>query len=205
MSGHLVLFQASRAIRNALFTKLSEAKISGLQGDASQAISLFPPAAQSGVAASPPFLSLWLYFVSENEHCRNRPPTIAANGSTQSAPLALTLYYLVTPSPGAAADEAAMERAERVLGVVLQAFHQNPVIPVVNLAGEMPEAREELHLSLCRLSVEELTRIWDALDRPYQLSVCFKVNIVRIESVERPGSLVKTREFIAGRLQQVAP
>ena len=39
---------------------------------------------------------------------------------------------------------------------------------------------EELRIIFCRLTLEELTRIWDALREPYRLSVCYQVRVSRI-------------------------
>jgi len=35
---------------------------------------------------------------------------------------------------------------------------------------------------LCPMTLEELTRIWNALQSPYRLSVCYEVRIALIES-----------------------
>jgi Pvc16 N-terminal domain len=203
MSGHAVLADATLALRAALFQALQDRKID--IGEIGTAISLAPPPREAGGAP----LSLWLYFVSENEHTKNRPPILDRDGTTKPAPLALTLYYLITPrSPTNITEaESVMQTAARVLGAVLQGFHEQPIIPlrVPSEPATLPEpdSVEELHLSLCRLSVEELTRIWDALDCPYRLSVCFKVNIVRIERRQATRDpLVRTREFISGRLKE---
>ena len=53
----------------------------------------------------------------------------------------------------------------------------------ITLLDEMDfEVAEELRISLMPLTLEELTRIWEALQEPYQLSVCYQVRVVRIES-----------------------
>jgi len=41
---------------------------------------------------------------------------------------------------------------------------------------------EELHLSICQRSIEELAKVWEALQKPYRLSVCIEVRVVRIDS-----------------------
>jgi Pvc16 N-terminal domain len=40
----------------------------------------------------------------------------------------------------------------------------------------------------CRLSLEELTRIWESLREPYRLSVCYLVRVTRIDSRRTPES-----------------
>ena len=53
-----------------------------------------------------------------------------------------------------------------------------------SLTLQIPEEdiAEELRIVFCRLTLEELTRIWDALREPYRLSVCYEVRVTRISS-----------------------
>ncbi|MER9059896.1 DUF4255 domain-containing protein [Mesorhizobium sp. M0698] len=199
-----MISQASEEIRNIFFEALKKASLNS--GELGGTVSLAPPAKENERP-----LSLWLYLVTENEHSRNRPD-VFEDGVIQPPPLALTLYYLATPgiasnSDGAAADDA-MSKSADVLGVVLQTLHTRPAVTLNKAPNGNPSiepAFEQLHLSLCRLSIEELARIWEALDHPYRLSICFKVNIVRIESLRQTiGKPVTEREFITGRLKQNA-
>ena len=36
------------------------------------------------------------------------------------------------------------------------------------------------------VTLEELTRIWNAFSQPYRLSVCYKVQVVSIDSARAP-------------------
>src|SRR5215471_9573961 len=50
-------------------------------------------------------ISLWLYQVTENEYVKNQPPTRANGDNTaRVAPLALNLFYLITPFAGPPAE-----------------------------------------------------------------------------------------------------
>lgn len=205
MSGFKVIAQAGEEIRSIFSEALKEAGLAS--GDPGGIVSLAPPAKENERP-----LSLWLYLVTENEHSRNRPDVVEKDGVIRPPPLALTLYYLATPglttnSDGLAADDAISDAA-KVLGVVLQTLHTRPVVTLTKPKEDHPPivaTSEQIHFSLCRLSIEELARIWEALDHPYRLSICFKVNIVRIESGRgAPGKPVTEREFITGRLKQKA-
>ncbi|MBC2802367.1 DUF4255 domain-containing protein [Rhizobium ruizarguesonis] len=203
MSGFQVIAQAGEEIRNIFSKALKNAGLGS--GDPSSIVSLAPPAKENERT-----LSLWLYLVTENEHVRNRPNIVEKDGVIRPPPLALTLYYLATPgiasnSDGLAADEA-ISNSAKVLGVVLQTLHARPVVALDKAPnGNSETTSEQLHLSLCRLSIEDLARIWEALDHPYRLSICFKVNIVRIESLRQTiAKPVTEREFITGRLKQNA-
>ena len=125
-------------------------------------------------------LSLWLYQVTENEHVKNQPMLRAAAPATeQFPPMALNLFYLVTPfAPTGEADHL-------LLGKTLQVLYDNAVILLQNPLGRIAE---ELRVIFCRLSLEELTRIWEALREPYRLSVCYQIRVTRIESERLVGS-----------------
>lgn len=121
-------------------------------------------------------LSLWLYQVTENEFLKNQPPARPGNGSPVQevkTPLALNLYYLMTPNTPNA------EKELEILGFVMRVLYDNATIYVNN---PQDGVFEELRLILCRLNLEELTRIWEALQEPYRLSVCYKVTVVRVDS-----------------------
>jgi hypothetical protein len=122
-------------------------------------------------------LSLWLYQITENEFMKNQPPSRANGHQTlQFPPMALNLYYLVTPF---ATDG---ESDHLLLGKTLQALYDNAN---VLLQDPGDEVFEELRIIFCRLTLEELTRIWEALREPYRLSVCYQVRVLRVESQRR--------------------
>ena len=41
---------------------------------------------------------------------------------------------------------------------------------------------EDLGISLFRRTLDELSRVWEALQEPYRLSVCYQVRLTRIDS-----------------------
>jgi hypothetical protein len=137
-------------------------------------------------------LSLWLYQVQENEFMRNQLPTrIPQQDDTVSfPPLALNLYYLLTPSTNS------MEGDQMVLGRSMQLFYDNSILLLES--KEQPGTAEELHLNPCQRDLRELAEVWDALQQPYRLSVCYEVRVTRIDSLrtERTGRVLeRTAEF----------
>jgi len=135
-------------------------------------------------------LSLWLYQVQENEFLRNQAPQRIANDNdrVQIPPLTLNLYYLLTPSTNS------VEGDQMVLGRSMQIFYDNAILLLEST--EQPGAAEELRLSLCQRDLRELAEVWEALQQPYKLSVCYEVRVTRIDSlrVERTG---RVRERVA--------
>lgn len=95
-------------------------------------------------------------------------------------PLALNLCYLLTPPTGKDDTD------QLVLGKALQVFHDRGVLnmEIKNAQGDGPRA-EELHISLAQRTIAELAEVWEAMQQPYRLSVCYEVRVVRIESQRR--------------------
>ena len=61
----------------------------------------------------------------------------------------------------------------------MQVLYENAIIRIQRPADDIAE---ELRVIFCRLSLEELTRIWEALREPYRLSVCYLVRVTRVDS-----------------------
>lgn len=176
MSSDLVLQRTSFALRDILWAEIQPLAPMRNIFQSAQAIAFTNP--KDTHHDNSLKLSLWLYQVTENEFLKNQPPARPRNGNPfqeTKTPLALNLYYLVTPFTLTA------EQDLQVLGFVMRVFYDNPTIYIND-----PQDRvfEELRLILCRLNLEELTRIWEALQEPYRLSVCYKVTVARIESSE---------------------
>lgn len=124
-------------------------------------------------------LSLWLYQITENEYLKNQPAE-RANGANaiRPAPMALDLHYLVTPfAPSGELDHL-------LLGKTMQVLYDSATtllrIPADNIA-------EELRIIFARLTLEELTRVWEALQEAYRLSVGYQVRVSEVESLRTTG------------------
>jgi hypothetical protein len=175
VSSYHVIRSVSEALRQILWSEFRvDPVILDIVGN-DQAIVLANPTETARESSNR--LSLWLYQVSENEHVKNQP-AIRANGadSTQPAPLALNLLYLLTPfAPSGEADHL-------LLGKLLQVLYDNAVVLLRDLDDDVAE---ELHIVLSRLTLEELTRVWEALREPYRLSVGYQVRVSRVDSQRR--------------------
>jgi hypothetical protein len=67
----------------------------------------------------------------------------------------------------------------------MRLLYDNSIIERNQLPEALRLSVEQLTISLCPLKLEELTRIWNALQSPYRLSVSYEVKIVLIESEQR--------------------
>jgi Pvc16 N-terminal domain len=121
-------------------------------------------------------LSVYLYRIVEDPYMKNRPPVQGAGLRQRRAPLTLDLFYLVTPLVGLPKEQ------QIVLGKVLQVFHDRPLLEGTDVSAAMADAGEELRIVLNPVSLEETTRVWQALEMSYRLSVCYVVRVTMIES-----------------------
>jgi hypothetical protein len=170
---HMRIAEVSKFLRHTLWLGLAEDPDAKqlVQSETNIVLSNPGQPAEDGVRN----VSLWLYQVVPNEHLRNAAYVRQADdGTEQYPPLSLNLYYLLTPSTGK--DEG----DQRVLGKALQVFHDQSILPMAS--AESPGEGEELHLSLVQRTIEELAEVWEALQKPYRLSVCYEVRVVRISS-----------------------
>lgn len=130
-------------------------------------------------------LSLWLYHVTEDPYVKNQPMIRmeSADPSDPLAtlrfpPLALRLYYLFTPFARTGEED------HLLLGKAMQTVYDNAIVV---LTDQSINVTEELRIVLYRNSLEEQTRIWDALNEPYRLSISYQVTVNRVESGRLPG------------------
>lgn len=194
MSGYSVIAAVSGVLRQILWDSFSpDPVISQLIGG-ENAIVFRNPTETARDSANR--MSLWCYQVEENEHVKNRPPRNGASPDVREyPPLALNLYFLVTPfGPSGEADLL-------ILGKTLQTLYDNGIVllqdPVAGVA-------EELRVVLCRRTLEELTRIWEALREPYRLSVCCLIRVTRVDS-ERQIAAARVFDRAAALGQLGAP
>ncbi len=201
---HLVIGEVSETLRHALWLGLRSDLVTGQLVTSEQNIVLANPgqvALPQGVVRQ---LSLWLYQVLPNEHLRNQPfvrRTAAGPPATDDLqfypPLSLNLFYLLTPSiqdAGGASDQLA---DQRVLGRAMQVLHDQSLLYMPN--RQAPAAAHELHLSLAPRTVEEIAEVWEAMQQPYRLSVCYEVRAVQVDSERRltGGRVIERRTDFA--------
>lgn len=146
---------------------------------------------QGEVPTSPPRLTLFLFEVVEDEGTRNRPPLREPSTTEvvlRCPPVSLALRYLLTPWSGDRLTD------HRILGRVVQVLYDGAIIRGTDLHGGLAGTDQALKLKLMPLTLEDRTRIWQAVQKPYRMSLTYEVKVVFIDSdrtVERP--LVKNR------------
>ena len=130
-------------------------------------------------------ISLWLYRVVVDDQRLNDPPQRINPDRIQAPPLPLRLHYLMTPLTNRA-NEGDPDTEQYLLGKVLQLFYSKPVLRGADLREQLAGSQAQLNLRLETMTLDEITRVWDALEGSYQLSVSYEVSVVNIDSATQP-------------------
>ena len=177
MSDYKVIAEAGQTLVQVIWTAIAaDADLKALIGDASL-ISLESPAEHIQNKDSA-LLSIYLYRITEDPYLKNRSRVEGPGGYSQRVPLALDLYYLITPMLTAARDR------QIVLGKVMQVLYDRPTLEGTDLVGTLAGSGEILRTVLDPVPLNEVALIWQALDIPYMLCVPYVVRIVLMDSTD---------------------
>ena len=168
-------------------TELIESLLTGLT------VTLDSPAAlpKSSPGGTLSAVNLYLYQVSENIDAKNKPWVTQPTGTQVYPPLAVNLYYLLTPY----ADDPVT--AHRVLTHAMAELYMSSVVEGSDLSDPLRHSVDRLTINLRQMTLEELTRIWNSLQSPYRLSVSYEVRVVLIDSlVERQPQRVEVADRV---------
>jgi hypothetical protein len=192
MSSFLAIGGVSATLQ-ALLRDRMELPIGMVPTDLQVTVSTPQPENDEQTAESPQ-VNLFLYRAAENGALKNQ--MIPGQGHPSEyghPPLSLVLHYLLT-AYGATDDNGLVNetRAHFLLGSAMRVLHDYPVITgslmTVNsatvqilhesLRGEF----EQVKVTLDPISLEDVSKVWTALTRPYRLSAAYTVSVVQIES-----------------------
>ena len=184
MSSYQVIAAVSRALRRLLWEQFADPVVRDIVGS-EMAIVFDNPTDTAADTANR--LSLWLYEITENEFVKNQPPARDDGPETvRVAPLALNFNYLVTPFGRSGEADLLL------LGKTMQVLYDN----ATTLLADADNSAEELHIVLRRLTLEELTLVWQALRESYRLSVCYEVRVAQVESLRTDTAAVVTERHV---------
>jgi hypothetical protein len=193
MSDARVLQEVSHYLRDLLFPYVSSIPNLNTPFTSPNNISLDSPARiadNSAPNASQALLSLYLYQVTPNIYINNQGYIPAGMGVRMFPPLSLNLFYLLTPL-NASPDDALV-----TLATAMQALAAHPVIRADFLDSHLRPEMPEVKVAICPVTLEELTRLWNAFNQAYRLSVCYQVQAVSIDSIRQPESGAPVTEQI---------
>lgn len=153
-----------------------------------------PQAEDDTQNVEPTRVNMFLYRATENGALKNQ--MIPGQGHPSEyghPPLSLVLHYMLT-AYGANDDNGLINetRAHFLLGSAMRVLHDYPVItdnlmtvnspPTQILHSSLRGEFEHIKLCLDPISLEDLSKVWTALTRPYRLSTAYTVSVVQIES-----------------------
>jgi hypothetical protein len=147
----------------------------------------------SDLALTPPALSIFLFEIKEDESARNQPRIRQTEQNPvviQNPPMALQLNYLFTPWT------KNFQTDQQLLGRVMRLFYEQAILSGPVLQGVLAGSANSLKVTLHALTLEERTRIWLALTRPYRTSLSYGVRVVNIDVTKSE----KTASVTNGRL-----
>lgn len=134
---------------------------------------------QGPMAPSPIRVTLFLFEAFEDPSARNRPAKREGGPSSsvlRKPPMALELHYLITPW------SEKRETDHTLLGRVLQFLYDNAILSGPVLKGGLAGTDQALKITLVPFPLEERTRVWHSVQKPYRLSVIYKVRVVNLVS-----------------------
>lgn len=121
-------------------------------------------------------LSIYLYRVVEDPHTKNQFPVQGNGAQLRKAPLTLDLFYLITPLVGPPREQ------QIVLGKVMQVLYDRAILEGDDLIGSLAASGDVLRVILNPVSLDETSRVWQAMELSYRLSVCYVVRVGIIDS-----------------------
>lgn len=214
MSNPLAIAAVTKVLKKLMDDSISWPNLSSILGNA-PTVSALPPDRIDTGANSPNRINLFLFQAVENQGWRNANyPSRDVNGERLSNPkLALDLHYLVT------AYGSADFQAEVLLGLAMFALHESatltrqeirdrlgplPPPPPNDLNGALASTDLADQIELIKIvpqvmNVEEISKIWSALQSQYRPTAVYNVSVVLIESTRpvRASLPVRARNLMA--------
>jgi hypothetical protein len=128
-------------------------------------------------------LSLFLYTIQENPHMKNRQFVQIDPDTSQHPPLALDLYYLLTPYSSSSNSSRQVEQI--ILTKVMSTFYDNSTLDSFMLTDNLVESgNNELRVVLNALSLEQLNQMWGMFrNSSYRLCISYVVTPLQIPSI----------------------
>ena len=199
MSNALAIASVSAVLKDLLNNAAIDHQLSNVVGEVK--VSALPPD-RVLVEGTPETsrINLFMYQVTPNSGWRNvdLPSRDGTGERTANPPLALDLHYLVS------AYGASEFHAEILLGYAAQLLHETPVLtrdairrtlapasPVTSIlpppldaltASELADQVEQIRVTPETMSLEEVSRLWGAIQSHYRPTAAYQASVVLIES-----------------------
>lgn len=208
MSSPLAIAAVTAVLRSFLNDAVTDYGLPALLGGVT--VSSAPPDTFD-LHATTPQINLFLFQATENQGWRNYAlPSRSSNGDRISnPPLALDLSYLVT------AYGVGDYYPEALLGYAMVVLHEMPVFtrdairealgasssdPLFKALtnSDLADQIEQIRIVPQTISIDEMSKIWTALQSQYRPTAVYKVSVVLIESTKsvKPTLPVRARNLL---------
>ncbi len=131
-------------------------------------------------------INLFLYRVTPNAHLNNQDwrPKPGTTNQLVAPPLTLNLYYLLTAYAPVDPNSGLVD-AHGLLGEAMRVLHENAILPQAVLESGLKPG--SVKVTPTSLDMEEISKIWLALQQDFQLSAGYEVSYVEVPAkTERP-------------------
>lgn len=125
-------------------------------------------------------LGVFLYDIQESEEIHNIGTLAIGRDRQSKGPIFLSLYYMIT-AYSAGDVKFRLSQEEKILGKVIQVFHDYAVIPITSISDEQ-SGGINLQIHLLRLSIDEKSKIWNFPNASHKLSLFYRVTPVAIDA-----------------------
>lgn len=140
---------------------------------------------QGTISTNPARLTLFLFEVVEDASLRNRPnvrvdsvPPAPPGVQIAKPPMAMLLRYLMTPWSGDRFTD------HQILGRTLQILYDGAILSGPQLQGTTLQNTDvALKITLTPITLEERSRVFYSVQRPYRLSVTYDVRVVNLDTL----------------------
>lgn len=134
-------------------------------------VTLLSPTAESSLLSR---VNLFAYRLTPNAFLANRDflPIPGRPGELQAPPLGLSVFYLMT-AHAHADPETGDADAHTLLGEAMRVLYENAIIPTEYLDEDL--APGTLRATLQLVDPDEVSRVWTALNEPFQLCAIYEV------------------------------
>ena len=182
------LYSASIALSAYLRTQLENLPAPGLgfSGGGGRVVSLNSPH-EMREDMRHEGLSVWLYRIERDPMRLNIPPERIGADLLRRPPMPLHLHYLMVPVTFEGTGGGAPDVEQKIMGRVIQALHSKPILRGTDFADTDLEGTDtELHVHLETLVLDELSRVWEAIEGSFQLAVSYEVAVVNVDAALEP-------------------
>ena len=183
------IFEITKTLRILLHSQL-------IHKSSTAVVTLLPPGDTLPEAVSG--VNLYLYRVTESPFTKNQSwPGDRVTPPLNKPVLGLQLSYLLTPL-GPKPDDTHFDvgdDAHTMLGIAMLTLQENPILNDIHLpdfdadevlSSSLLNSYEQIKIRLMPTSLEELSKIWATINKPYRLSVAYEVSLVELTPATPP-------------------